>query len=414
MSRSTIRDVAGSRGAISSRTVSARLSADHLLAPWFDRLRADLPGLDLLDVHTHIGANDPDGFKQTAGELLERLLAAGACAAVFPMHEPEGYPAANDAVLAAATASAGRMIAFCRVDPRLGDAAVTEAARMLDAGARGIKLHPRAEDFTLESPAVRGLAALADERRVPILIHAGRGIPALGRNTLALSGAFPNATFILAHAGISDLAWMWHELPAHRNVLIDTAWWSPADLLAVFAYVAPGQVLFASDSPYGSPVQNAILTLRCALQAGLSDEAVREMAGGQARRLLAGEPLRDLGPAPGVQPERFVVDPLLERIAGYLITALGRLVPGVDGSEPIALARLGCAVGADSPHAELCSQVLELLDRYDAFAAMPPTERLRFSELGILTTALGVVRTPAVPLPELRSEPAPEREEIRA
>ena len=36
-------------------------------------------------------------------------------------------------------------------------------------------------------PAVAELVALAHERRVPVLIHAGRGIPALGQNTVRLA-----------------------------------------------------------------------------------------------------------------------------------------------------------------------------------------------------------------------------------
>jgi hypothetical protein len=194
------------------------------------------------------------------------------------------------------------------------------------------------------------------------------------------------------------------------------AWWSPADLLAVFAYVRPGQILFASDAPYGTPIQAALLVLRCALQAGLPAEIVLEVAGGQARRLLAGEDPLDLGPAPAVDPARAYLDPLLDRVAANLITALGRMIPGgvEAGAEPLALARLACAVGEESPHAELCAQVLELLDRFDAYVADPAVERAKLSELGILTTALTLVRTPAVALPELRSEPVPERAGIRA
>src|SRR3954468_17348241 len=92
---------------------------------------------------------------------------------------------------AAATAKSGRRRAsICRLDPRVSPAA--EARRCLDAGAVGIKLHPRAEQFTMHEPGVREIVAVAHERRVPILIHAGRGIPALGRDTLSLASEFPD------------------------------------------------------------------------------------------------------------------------------------------------------------------------------------------------------------------------------
>jgi uncharacterized protein len=220
---------------------------DAILRPWWDRLRADVGELDLFDAHTHVGAEDPDGYTQTPEQLLAVLAAAGARGVVFPMHEPAGYPAANDRVIAAAAASGGRLEAFCRVDPRAG--ALAEAERCLDAGARGIKLHPRAERFTLSERVVHDLVALAHERRAPVLIHAGRGIPALGQDTVRLSGEFPGARLILAHAAISDLAWLWRVLPQHPNLFIDTAWWTPADLIALFTLAPPANVLWASDSP---------------------------------------------------------------------------------------------------------------------------------------------------------------------
>ena len=165
------------------------------------------------------------------------------------MQEPDGYPEANDLVIAVAAESDGALVPYCRVDPHSG--AVAEARRALDAGARGIKLHPRAERFTLDVPAVRELVAIAHERRLPVMIHAGRGIPALGRHSLELASEFGDARLILAHGAVSDLAWLWRELPAHPNLLIDTSWWNPADLYALFRLVPPGQIVWASDSPYG-------------------------------------------------------------------------------------------------------------------------------------------------------------------
>lgn len=382
------------------------LDVDAILSPWWERVRADVGDPALFDAHTHIGDSDPDGARQTADELLAALEPVRARAVVFPMHEPDGYPAANDRVLEAAANSTGRLVAFCRLDPR--DDPLTEARRCLDAGAKGIKLHPRAERFTLSEPAVHEIVVLAHERRLPVLIHAGRGIPALGQDTVRLSGEFAGARLILAHAAISDLAWLWRVLPEHPNLFVDTAWWDPADMLTMFALCPPGSLLWASDSPYGRPLVSAALHLRLALQAGLEARAVRSIAGAQLERVLdGGEPL-DAGPAPGnTKP----LDLLLERTVSHLNQAVARSFDRGSPDEPVALARLACAVGEDGPHADLFAAVLGLLDRYQEGLA-PPPRGVRFPEaLRLLIAATTIARTPDVPLPELEGQPPPTRAE---
>jgi uncharacterized protein len=382
---------------------------DAIMAPWWERLRDDVGGLELFDAHTHIGAEDPDGMRQTPAQLLAALGRAGARAVVFPLQEPSGYPAANDRVLEAAAASGGRLVAFCRVDPHAD--ALAEARRCLDAGARGIKLHPRAERFTLGEPAVRDLVALADERSACVLIHAGRGIPALGRDTVRLSGQFPNARLILAHAAISDLAWLWRVLPEHPNLFVDTAWWDPADMIALFALAPPGNLLWASDSPYGRPLTSATLHLRLAAQAGLGPQALRSIAGAQLERILDGAQPADAGPPPGSPT---ALDPLLERVVSHLVQACARTFVNGNADEPVALARLACAVGEDSPHAALCSAVLGVLDAFEALVAPPPPGRRYPVATQLLVAAASIARTPDVPLPELERAPAPTRERADA
>jgi predicted TIM-barrel fold metal-dependent hydrolase len=385
------------------------LDVDAIMRPWWDRLRAETGPVDLYDAHTHIGSDDPDGYRQTPGELLRVLEVADARGVVFPMHEPAGYGPANDRVLEAAAASDGRLVAFGRVDPHAGAAA--EARRCLDAGARGIKLHPRAERFTLSEPAVREVVALAHERRVPVLIHAGRGIPALGQDTVRLSGEFPGARLILAHAAISDLAWLWRVLPEHPNLFVDTAWWSPADLIALFTLAPPANVLWASDSPYGLPLTSAVLHLRCAVQAGLRPEALRSIAGAQLERLLEGAEPADAGRPPrAARP----LDPLLERAVAHLTTAIGRTFAHGDPEEPVALARLSCAVGEEGPHADVFAAVLELLDLYEQHLEPPSDGRPFPAAVRLLVAALIIARTPDVPLPERPDAPAPTRAEAES
>src|SRR4051794_9861288 len=274
--------------------------ADDLLRPWREAVFASLPPIASFDAHTHTGSNDPDGFRCSVDELLDALGQIDARAAVFTMHEPDGYPPANDRILEEARASGGVLVPFCRLDPRVGGAeAAREAERCLDAGARGIKLHPRAEQFRLEEPETEPLFAVANDRGVPVLVHAGRGIPALGADALDLAGKFPNTRIILAHAAVCDLAWIWRHTPDHPNLFFDTAWWSVQDLLTLFSLVPPGQILWGSDAPYGTPLQSQIMAFRCALQAGVPPEALVSIGGGQMVRLVTGADPLDLGPPRG-------------------------------------------------------------------------------------------------------------------
>jgi uncharacterized protein len=373
-----------------------------LVRPWTEAVLAQVPGIELFDAHTHIGHNDPDGMSQSAEELLATLELAGARGAfVFPMHEPDGYPRANDAVLEAARESRdGLLVPFCRVNPH--DGAVAEAERCLRAGARGIKLHPRAEEFTLDHPEVASVVALAHERRLPVLIHAGRGIPALGLHAVELAGRFPGARLILAHAAICDLSWIWRIAPEHPNLLFDTAWWLPSDLITLFSLIPPGQILFASDAPYGNTPVSAAFEFRCALRAGLSAEQIRSIASEQALRIAAGEPLAQLGPAVGEREQAPHL--LLDRVADSLLLATIAAFRGGDPTEMLALARLACDVPDEIDDAPVFEAIRALLDAYDTVRAAGGEDR---RGAAFLILAVAVARTPEVPIPDLASLPTP-------
>src|SRR5437016_14642196 len=96
------------------------------------------------------------------------------------------------------------MIPFVRLD--LAEDPIGEAIRMLDRGARGIKLHPRAQKFLLNDERLAPIFELAADRRVPILIHGGRGLPPIADDLARSVDRYPDAQLIVAHAGIADLA----------------------------------------------------------------------------------------------------------------------------------------------------------------------------------------------------------------
>ena len=313
---------------------------------------------------------------------------------MFPLAEPGSYGAANDRMLAAADLAHGRLVPFCRVDPRQGG--LHEAQRAVGLGAAGVKLHPRAERFRLSDPEVREILAFADGRRLPIIVHAGRGIPSLGRDALDLARVYPSAPIILAHASITDLAWIWREAAGQRNLFFDTAWWNTADQLALFSLIPPGQILFASDTPYGRTVAAAAVVLRAALAAGLTREQIASVAGGQLERLLTGAEPLDLGPAPMTTAPG--PGPLLERVHTLLIAAAARLTGGYPADEFLELARLACELPSDHPDADAAASVCDLLDRHAAFVASdPPRRGPRPPGVHMIFVAAAVARIPVLP-----------------
>jgi len=227
-----------------------------------------------------------------------------------------------------------------------------------------------------------------------VLIHAGRGIPALGLHAVRLVESFPNARVILAHAGICDLSWIWRVAPDYPNLLFDTAWWIPADMSTLFALVPPGQIVFASDAPYGNTAMSATFQLRWPLQAGLSAEQIRSIASGQALRIARGEPLAPAGPAIGEHERAQHV--LLDRVSEFLLLAAIATMRGGDGTEMLALARLACDVPDEVDDAPVFAAIRGLIDAHDDLAAADPSDRRRMAFLILAATA---ARTPDVPVP---------------
>jgi hypothetical protein len=160
-------------------------------------------GALIIDAHTHLGA-DEDGQSLDLPGLIGFLddIDPHAQACAFALHDPERDPAyrtPNDRVLTWAAESGGRIIPFCRLDP--ADDALAEAERCLALGARGFKLHPRAQGFGFDTAVIASIFDAAADARIPILIHAGRGMPPM--DALAdVALRYPRVPLVLAHAAI--------------------------------------------------------------------------------------------------------------------------------------------------------------------------------------------------------------------
>ncbi len=324
------------------------------------------PDAEVIDAHTHLGL-DEDGRSLDPPTLLAQLDAAGASrACVFPLHDPERHPAyrvPNDRVLTWAAESDGRLVPFCRLDP--AEDPIAEGERCLAAGARGIKLHPRAQNFAFDGDvltALDAIFALAEREAVPILIHAGRGLPPIADGLADIALRHPGAVLILAHAAIADQATLTERLAEHPGVLYDTATWAGFDLLELFSRVPAERIVFATDPPYGHPPTGLYGILRLTWALGLDEATARLVLGGTMAGLLDGRGLPTPS-APRAEPQRRVHARMI-RIYGYLLTAGPALFTGnvemARGS--LELARAACRDRQAGALEEPLERVADALD----------------------------------------------------
>jgi predicted TIM-barrel fold metal-dependent hydrolase len=316
--------------------------AQRLFDSYDEELKRELPAdAEIFDAHVHLG-NDIDGMAGRYDELMAIADRYGISRFfMFCMDEPDRHPAfrkPNDRTLEFAERSQGRFIPFVRLD--LTEDPVEEAVRCLDLGARGIKLHPRAQRFMLNDQRLAPIFELAAERRVPILIHGGRGLPPIADNLARLVDTYPEAQLIIAHGGIADLGALAERFSGKAGVFFDTSVWSPVDLLDVFRQFSAEQILFASDYPYGQQPASLLIALRTAKASGLDEDDLRNMLSRSAARIADGEP--PLEPTKPRGGDTFSQPMIFARIHQYLSMA----TPLLWTRQPDTIGVLGLALNA--------------------------------------------------------------------
>jgi predicted TIM-barrel fold metal-dependent hydrolase len=348
------------------------------LLPLARSVLARVPGVEVFDAHVHIGLNDPAGLLATEAEVVEALAEIPSRALIFPLKEPSGYRDANARMIELAASTPG-LQALARLDP--DDDPRTEAERCLDLGAAGLKLHPRGEGFALDDPRLDAVFALADQRRLPVMIHAGAGDADVGGHAVKRAQEHPGARLILAHCAVGMLQET--ASPGLGNLYFDTSWWNPSDVWALMRTVPPSQILYASDIPFASPAETVILTARVAIEAGFTDEQIRSVMGGQLERLVDRAEPRDVGMPGEVDP----LDPELERLYVTLCTAVEPMLRGADPGQGLELA-------AQAGGTELTDAIATLLEQADAKEDPDPLRASRTPGFDLVLAAAILARTP--------------------
>jgi predicted TIM-barrel fold metal-dependent hydrolase len=204
----------------------------------------------------------------------------------------------NDYVLEAAARYPHRLVAFCAIQPKAGEAAIVELERCARGGARGIgELRPDIQGFDLgDKELMEPFVEVAGRYRLLFLLHASEpvGHQYSGKGTITPDTLyrficnFPELRVICAHwgGGLPFYALMPEVASALANTFFDTAatpfLYQPQIFKHVAEIVGADKILFGSDYPLMSP-KRIIAQLE---SIGLPRETEAMILGGNARRLL--------------------------------------------------------------------------------------------------------------------------------
>ncbi len=223
----------------------------------------------LVDVHAHFyhqrtpraDWRERNESRITAGARIGISVHVASILGSFGLTSPTYFPsprdvtAGNDALLALQRAHPDRLRGYVCVNPNYGAHARAEIVRCLDAGMIGIKL---AASRRADDPLLDPIAALALQRRVPILQHIWQhrrrdwpGQEASDATELCtLARRHPDVSFILAHiGGGGDWSHSLHVVADVPNVCVDLSG-SGVDggmLEACIASVGVNRLLWGSD-----------------------------------------------------------------------------------------------------------------------------------------------------------------------
>ncbi|GBE19153.1 amidohydrolase [archaeon BMS3Abin16] len=206
----------------------------------------------IIDSHNHLGGPDRgDDFSQSPDEIIRRMNRAGVeMAVVFPFNEVNpgvSFSKANDFIAQAVERYPDRLIGFARLDPNTGDASLSELERAVGKlGLKGVKLHPKGQNFGPSNPYVKLILEEAAKLDVPVVFDSGKDI----FDNYAISSlaeAVPEAKIIMAHMrgeGFIEAA------KNHENIFLGSVKTPVERVAEALEKLGSNKIIAGSDSPY--------------------------------------------------------------------------------------------------------------------------------------------------------------------
>ncbi len=270
----------------------------HIFPPWLRERRNEYIKVDPCFSLLY---SQPKAKIATAEELIASMDEAGINLSVvlnagWVSHEL--CVKTNDYILDSISRYPKRLVGFCAIQPRAGDAAIAEIERCAKVGAKGIgELRSDVQGFDLaDKTTMAPVVDAALKHDLIFLTHSSEpvGHEYFGKGSItpdilySFITAFPNLKTVCAHwgGGLPFYALMPEVARALANVLFDTAatvfLYKPEIFGQVSRIIGSDRILFGTDYPLMH--QNRVIAQVQAAQLPAKDKA--KILGDNARKLL--------------------------------------------------------------------------------------------------------------------------------
>lgn len=209
--------------------------------------------MKIIDAHAHLG--ECNIFDLSVDfEALIRTMDEGEVhgALLQPFPGCENPEKTHDKIAEIAKEHRNRFYGVASINPHFGARCEKELERCIrELGFVAVKMHTIGHAVLPTSKDAIRLCEIADELKVPVMVHTGTGIPfALPSMCLPLARQFPNVKFILCHAGYAFyVAEAMIVAKEAENVFLEPSWCTSVQLMGMIKQLGSERVMMGSDLP---------------------------------------------------------------------------------------------------------------------------------------------------------------------
>lgn len=252
----------------------------------------------IIDAHCHIGNSWLgwlDGLDGTNGaewgdslvKLMDKHGIDKACLSSWShIYDPVR---GNDEVFQAMQKHPKRIIGFCVLSPRLRSHGGRDMAGEIDRcvqkfGMKGIKVHPLANEFYADSPALDPALEKAKEYGLPVLFHSGTDSHSHPRVLGNTAKRHPDVNILLGHMGQEACFDAIDVARENPNIFLDTTYSPDYRGLIELAVkqVGADRIVWGSDIP-ALEVAVELMKVKCV---DISEKEKSMIMGGNMARIL--------------------------------------------------------------------------------------------------------------------------------